>query len=143
MVWLRISALKDFVKLWGRIDQDIPAGTNFTVVVSNTFPVASFGGTKDILFSTSSWAGGKNRFLGLAYMAVGIVVGVFWLCVLAKQMIRPRTSDAARLDAQQSEQSRVGSKTYGGGGMTYGSGSASQMSVAAGASTAQMQPVQI
>lgn len=98
MIWMRISALSSFVKLWGRIDSDIPGGTNISMRVHNVFPVDTFDGTKDLLFSTTSWAGGKNRFLGLAYMAVGVAVGFVWLTILLKQKVRPRKSNSAVLD---------------------------------------------
>lgn len=35
IVWMRTAALRNFRKLWGRINQDIPAGSNITVVVQN------------------------------------------------------------------------------------------------------------
>ncbi len=35
MVWMRAAALRNFRKLWGRIDQDIPAGTNITIQIQN------------------------------------------------------------------------------------------------------------
>lgn len=35
IVWMRTAALRDFRKLWGRIDTPIPAGANITVLVQN------------------------------------------------------------------------------------------------------------
>ena len=35
MVWMRAAALRRFRKLWGRIDQDIPAGAQINVQIQN------------------------------------------------------------------------------------------------------------
>ncbi len=35
IVWMRTAALRNFRKLWGRIEQDIPAGATLTVLVQN------------------------------------------------------------------------------------------------------------
>ena len=35
IVWMRTAALRNFRKLWGRIEQDIPAGSTLTVLVQN------------------------------------------------------------------------------------------------------------
>ena len=35
MVWMRAAALRNFRKLWGRINRDISAGTNVTIQIQN------------------------------------------------------------------------------------------------------------
>ena len=42
-VWMRSAALPDFRKLWGRIDQAIPAGVPVTVTIANRLDATLLG----------------------------------------------------------------------------------------------------
>ena len=111
IVWMRAAGLPSFRKLYAKIETPLPAGT-YTVRVSNgqwdaasaayvnaatggeaqtaLYPVSSFGGTKALVLSTTSWIGGKNLFLGYAYVVVGVVCIVLALCFLVKQQLTKR-----------------------------------------------------
>lgn len=90
MVWMRTAGLPSFSKLARRNDTTaMPAGT-YQLDIYDNFPVTEYGGTKSILISTRTVVGGKNPFMGIAYVVVGgfcIVLGA--LFTLA-HLIRPR-----------------------------------------------------
>ena len=67
---MRTSGLPDFRKLWGRIEEDLDKGT-YTVQVESRYDVSDFDGEKYIVLSTANALGGKNDFLGIAYIVVG------------------------------------------------------------------------
>jgi len=57
------------------------------------FPVTIYGGTKSILLSTRTIMGGRNPFLGIAYIVVAGVCIVLGALFTATHLIRPRYVD--------------------------------------------------
>jgi len=89
IVWMRTAGLPTFKKLYRIIDQDLEPGT-YSVNIVNNYPVASFNGHKSVILSTTSWIGGKNPFLGWAYIVVGIICFLQGAIFGIKHKISPR-----------------------------------------------------
>lgn len=77
LVWMRTAALPTFRKAWGKVDTDIKAGTRLMIYVEHNFPVKEFYGRKAFVMSTASVVGGRNAFLGIAYVVVGAACLIF------------------------------------------------------------------
>jgi hypothetical protein len=97
MVWMRTASLPTFRKLWRRINVDMDVG-KYTIVVTDKFDISAFSGEKSIIFATTSWIGGKNEFLGVAYIVVGSLCFVLAVAFFIKHKISgDRSGDAANM----------------------------------------------
>lgn len=54
------------------------------------FPVTIYDGTKSILISTRTVMGGRNPFLGIAYVVVGGICILLGALFTATHLIKPR-----------------------------------------------------
>ncbi len=52
--------------------------------------VDTFDGTKSVVCSTTAWIGGRNNFLGIAYLTVGAVALALALAFALKHYLSPR-----------------------------------------------------
>eukprot|EP00026_Physarum_polycephalum_P010498 Phypoly_transcript_10662.p1 GENE.Phypoly_transcript_10662~~Phypoly_transcript_10662.p1 ORF type:complete len:312 (+),score=34.73 Phypoly_transcript_10662:142-1077(+) len=89
IVWMRTAGLPDFKKLHRIINTDLEPG-NYTVQVRNNFPVSTFSGKKHIVLSTTTWIGGRNPFLGYAYIVVGAICFILGIVFGVKHKVAPR-----------------------------------------------------
>jgi hypothetical protein len=98
IVWMRTAALPSFRKLYRILDRNIassysnglPAG-RYRLTIENSklfdflrnlinyvdYPVNVFNGKKSFIISTTTWSGGHNNFLGIAYIFVGSACVIF------------------------------------------------------------------
>ncbi|XWS11698.1 hypothetical protein CRYUN_Cryun37aG0021300 [Craigia yunnanensis] len=101
IVWMRTAALPTFRKLYGRIE-DLPANEQITVVIQNNYNTYSFGGKKKLVLSTTSWIGGKNDFLGIAYITIGGLCLFLAVSFILLYVIKPRAlGDPSYLSLEQ------------------------------------------
>lgn len=54
------------------------------------YPVQGYKGTKSLVISTVSWIGGKNPFLGWAYVAASCVFVFLALAGTIRHLLKPR-----------------------------------------------------
>lgn len=58
--------------------------------VAADYPVRPYKGSKAIVITTMSWMGGKNPFLGWAYVVAACIFIVIGIAGLIRHLIKPR-----------------------------------------------------
>lgn len=90
VVWMRTAALPHFRKLYGYIEQPIPAGATLTFNIQANFVVERLQGAKALVISNNYIFGGKNHWLGTLFLIVGCIAAALGLAFLVKDVWRPR-----------------------------------------------------
>uniref|UniRef100_A0A7N0TG76 ALA-interacting subunit n=1 Tax=Kalanchoe fedtschenkoi TaxID=63787 RepID=A0A7N0TG76_KALFE len=90
IVWMRTAALPTFRKLYGKIEVDLEVNDSVNVTLENNYNTYSFNGKKRLVLSTTSWLGGKNDFLGIAYLTVGALCFFLAMMFTFVYLIKPR-----------------------------------------------------
>jgi len=110
-VWMRLAGLPTFSKLYQRNDVEPMIIGTYTVDIDHRklsilphqrplnrtdhfpfqeFNVTEYGGTKSIIISSRTVMGGKNPFLGIAYVVVGGICIVLGALFTVTHLIKPR-----------------------------------------------------
>lgn len=90
MVWMRTAALPAFSKLYMRNNADVLSKGLYQVDMTNWFPVDVYKGTKSIVISTRTVMGGRNPFLGIAYVVVGGICMLLGVLFTVTHLLKPR-----------------------------------------------------
>lgn len=90
IVWMKVAATSNFRKLYGWINQTIPAGTELVFNVRANFAVQRYQGTKTLVVSTTSVFGGRNPYLPAVFWGSGVFCLAAGFLFLVKQVFRPR-----------------------------------------------------
>jgi len=78
IIHMRVATFSQYLKLYAKIHQDIDEG-EYLVYIEDRWPVHRFNGAKSIYLSTTTWIGGPNLGLAIAFIVVG---GLSWLLAL-------------------------------------------------------------
>ena len=76
IVWMRLAGLPNFRKTWGKIENGLIPG-EYIMNIDNKYDMSEYKGKKNIVLSTTNYLGGKNYFLAICYLAVGVMCMVF------------------------------------------------------------------
>jgi len=87
---MRTAGLPTFTKLYGRNDNDELIKGRYENTIEMNYPVRSYSGTKSIVISTVSWVGGKNPFLGWAYVASSALFVFLSVAGTIRHLMKPR-----------------------------------------------------
>jgi hypothetical protein len=87
---MRVAALPTFRKLWARNDEEVMASGRYRLTALMNYPVKEYSGTKSVVISTVSWIGGRQPFLGWAYIAAAILCVVLAIAGTIRHLVRPR-----------------------------------------------------
>lgn len=96
-VWMRTAGLPVFSKLAQRNDTAPMKAGRYQVTINSNFPTDVYRGTKSIIITTRTVMGGRNPFLGIAYVVVGGICILLGGIFTVTHLIKPRYVPKARL----------------------------------------------
>lgn len=88
--WMRTAGLPTFSKLYRRNDTTPMPRGRYQINITDDFPTEMYGGTKSLVLTTRTVMGGRNPFLGIAYIVVGGVCVILGAIFTVAHLIKPR-----------------------------------------------------
>ncbi|KAJ1862925.1 alkylphosphocholine resistance protein lem3 [Coemansia sp. RSA 989] len=117
MVWMRTAGLPTFRKLYMKNEHEAMKSGIYQVDIVLNYDTRSFGGTKALVISTTSFIGGRNPVLGIAFIAVGGLCVLLGCIFATRHFYRPRRlGDHTYLSWNQQVASGLADGGGGGGG---------------------------
>ncbi|KAI9276697.1 CDC50/LEM3 family [Phascolomyces articulosus] len=103
LVWMRTSWYPTFRKLYSNYNGDPLQPGTYEIDVDMNYDIRTYGGTKSIVLSGTSFLGNKNPFMGLSYIIMGCACTILGVVFLGWHFFRPRKlGDHDRLSWNQS-----------------------------------------
>ncbi|KAJ2612805.1 alkylphosphocholine resistance protein lem3 [Coemansia sp. RSA 1804] len=90
LVWMRTAGLPTFRKLYMKNTGETMQSGTYSIDVVMNYDTRSFGGTKSIVISTTSFIGGRNPVLGIAFIVVGGLCVLLGCIFAIRHFYRPR-----------------------------------------------------
>ncbi|CCH45587.1 Alkylphosphocholine resistance protein LEM3 [Wickerhamomyces ciferrii] len=88
--WMQIPGLSTFSKLVLRNDDEVLKAGTYEVEIGMNWPVKEFNGKKSIYLTTRSVIGGRNPFLGIAWIVAGGICLILSIVFLIINLVVPR-----------------------------------------------------
>jgi hypothetical protein len=96
IIWMRVSGLLNFRKLWGRIDKDLDEG-KYTLTVNSNWDISDQDGEKWFVLSTTNAFGGVHTTMAYYYIGCGtfcVLMALIFACIglIGKVRVAPNSS---------------------------------------------------
>lgn len=109
--WMRTAGLPTFSKLARRNDDTVLLPGTYQVDIGTNFPVTKYRGSKSLVLTTRSVLGGRNPFLGIAYLVIAGITFALGMIFLVKHLIKPRKLGDHSYLTWNNEQSATGTSS--------------------------------
>lgn len=83
IVWMKTAPKAKFRKLWGRLNTTIEKNAIVQISVNNYYPTHLYGATKKLVITTVNVLGGKNTFLAVSSLIIGILIMLMGFVLLS------------------------------------------------------------